>query len=649
MLKAASDVSCYSLDIVVNALSCDAAQIEVCLRSLHAHTSGPMRVLVLSSQAEALALDWPAGWTGLWLQIEQPSHALSRVLEHLRAPWCWHLNAALQVTPDWLAELLAVAKRHERVGFVAPWGNRLGAQSLNRPENPELPLDFTPAQMAWRMRRSAPHIHPVLPLLHPDALLMRREVWEAVTLDTTLDTPEQQLLAVQTQARQAGWQARLADGVYVFRAQVESEPLDWPAAQQQQGCLDHRVLESLRSHHQYLLERWHQVELGQYYWNERRVLIILPLRETSGGTHVLVSEASAMRRMGVDVHFLNFHVHRAGWEACYPDLVVPMVYVNGPDEVAAACAGFEAVLATAYFTVDWLVSLKDYPHAPRLGYYVQDFEPYFFLEKVAAQLPGFWRFPALRRRVSGFYFRRHAEFRRAWLSYSVLPEMLLLTKTAWNQRELKAQVGRDSVLIGASYQNDVFLPRDTHDDREFVRITAMIRPSTVRRSPDLTMRVLRHIQHHYGAQVEVCIFGANPDDPAFLALPRDFVFQQHRILPSRHVADVLSGTDIFVDFSQFQAMGLTGLEAMACGAAVILPQNGGTDAFAEHEENALLVNSHCEKACVAALRRLIDEPLLRRRLAARAQEDAMQYSAEAAAFRVLDGFFGHELESFRGA
>ncbi len=637
----------YTIDIILNALHSDAAQVQRCLQALQAHTPGYIRLLLCHATESAPPLaPAPPGWTVHLLPVAQSSQALTQALSLAQQPWLVYLHADLLVTPDWLANLLDCAKADEHIAFVGAWGNRLGAQSLNSPENPHLPLDFIPAQMAWRMQRSQPHLQPRLPWLHPDALLIRRSLILAFPPDAQLATPAQQLRDCQQRAAQSGWQARLADAAYVYRTAPEAEPLSYQAAEMQQECTDNRVLAALRRHHQNLLRRWHRVSLGDYYWHERRVLIVLPLHESSGGTHVLVSEASAMRRMKVEVEFLNFHAYRAGWEASYPHLEVPTRYVSGPEAVVAACAGFDAVIATAYFTVDWLLPLKDMPQAPRLGYYVQDFEPYFFIEKITAKLPGFWRSAWIRRRIAGWFFRRHAEFRRAWLSYLPFPNMQLFTKTPWNQHEIKVQTGHDSLLIGPSYQSDLFLPRTPHTDDGRVRIVAMIRPSTLRRSPLLTMRVLRRIQHQYGGRVDISIFGALPDDPAFLALPRDFVFQRHAHLPSPHVADVLSWADIFVDFSQFQAMGLTGLEAMACGAAVILPQTGGADTFAQHGKNALVINSHSESACVAALRQLIEDPALRRQLATQAQQDVLQYSPEAAAFRVLDGLFGHELESW---
>jgi hypothetical protein len=86
-------------------------------------------------------------------------------------------------------------------------------------------------------------------------------------------------------------------------------------------------------------------------------------------------------------------------------------------------------------------------------------------------------------------------------------------------------------------------------------------------------------------------------------------------------------------------MGLTALEAMACGAAVIVPRAGGSDSFARHEHNALVVDTASPQACLAALDRLIGEPILRDRLRWQAISDVCNYFPERAAYLTLEALF----------
>ena len=102
---------------------------------------------------------------------------------------------------------------------------------------------------------------------------------------------------------------------------------------------------------------------------------------------------------------------------------------------------------------------------------------------------------------------------------------------------------------------------------------------------------------------------------------------------------MLEDVDVFADFSSFQAMGLTALEAMACGAAVIVPRAGGSGSFARHEHNALVVDTTSAAACLAVLDRLAGEAVLRDRLRWQAISDVCQYFPERAAFHTLEALF----------
>jgi O-antigen biosynthesis protein len=86
-------------------------------------------------------------------------------------------------------------------------------------------------------------------------------------------------------------------------------------------------------------------------------------------------------------------------------------------------------------------------------------------------------------------------------------------------------------------------------------------------------------------------------------------------------------------------MGLTALEAMASGAAVIVPQKGGSISFARPDTNALMADTTSEAACWAALVRFIEDDDLRRWLRRRAIYDACRFHPERAAHQLLRVLF----------
>ena len=66
------------------------------------------------------------------------------------------------------------------------------------------------------------------------------------------------------------------------------------------------------------------------------------------------------------------------------------------------------------------------------------------------------------------------------------------------------------------------------------------------------------------------------------------------------VAEVLRGSDLFLDLSRWQAFGFTALEAMASGAVPVISKRGGAEAFAIDGVNAVVVDISQEDAAADA-------------------------------------------------
>ena len=118
----------------------------------------------------------------------------------------------------------------------------------------------------------------------------------------------------------------------------------------------------------------------------------------------------------------------------------------------------------------------------------------------------------------------------------------------------------------------------------------------------------------------------------------DFAFENRGILKRLEVAALLREADVFVDLSDYQAFGRTGLEAMACGCATVLPACGGVDEYAVAGVNALLVDTASFEETTAAVARLVGDRGLRERLAERALETAARYSVIRASLSELSVF-----------
>ena len=672
-----------NVEIIVcvhNALS----DVQRCLNSLLRHTTPPYGLILVDDGSDPPTQDFLADFAhqqphaSLLRRDEATGYtcAANRGLRHSTAPFVLLLNSDTIVSPGWLDRLIACADSDPSIGLVGPLSNTASYQSIpalsaggDWAENP-LPAGWEIDGWATALAESSARLYPEIPLLNGFCLLIRREVIDAIGYFDEeafgLGYGEENDYCLR--ARSAGWRLALADDAYIFHAQSRSyshsrrRELSERAGQlltERYGRMSIAAAEDamrngpallgIRARAAVLAERSGLVEEGRRRFADKRrfsgkrLLFLLPVDAPGGGANVVLAEAEAMTGMGVGVHLFNLTKNRQLFAAAYPGNRLP-IHFGSPEDARLLGQGFDGVVATWHESVEWL-PIHSAP-GPVLGYYVQDFEAHFFEDGSDEQ-------------------------RQAAASYTARPDLHCFTKTEWNQQEVLAHTGVECAIVGPSLDIDRFRPLDrtsttkTPFDRlrtpqkhkeenprpsaqsvssafyspHPIRITAMIRPSSPRRGPRLTMEILRRLSHHYGERVAITLFGVSPADPGFADLPQDFDWQLAGMLETDRVAALLGATDIFVDFSTYQAMGLTALEAMACGAAVIVPQKGGADSFARHGENALVVDTSSAEACWRALRSLVDDEHLRARLQGNAIRDACAFFPERAAFNILAVLF----------
>ncbi len=626
------------------------ADVACCLESVVRHTTAPYSLILVDDGSEADTRDYLAEFASSYdatlLRNEEPrgyTRAANQGLARSSAELVVLLNSDTIVTPEWLDRMIACIESDPQIGMVGPLSNTASWQSIPHVEsggdwaaNP-LPPDMSPADMARLVARYSGRTYVRMPFLNGFCILLRRSLIEEIgTFDEEhfgQGYGEENDLALR--ARKAGWELALADDAYVYHAQSRSysnsvrRNLSERAGKilvQKHGlqiieegvatCTNSRVLQGIRARSQAMLDRHAWVAKGRARYAGIRVLFVLPIAAPGGGGNVVIDEARAMREMGVDAWVFNLKIHQSKFQTAYPSLEIPVAL--GDEASLADLAGeYDAVIATVNSSVEWLSRIHLGRNTPRLGYYIQDFEPYMYPEGTEA-------------------------YQQAWDSYTLLADLVRFTKTEWTRQEVKGNIGADCTVVGASVNTCVFRPRprvEPHWPKRPLRIAAMIRPRSLYRAPMLTMELLRQASERYRKEVEIVLFGTTPDEPGFAALPRDFSWKLAGLLNQRQVARLMNEVDIFVDFSSHQAMGLTAMEAMASGVAVIVPRQGGTACFALHEENSLVVDTLSTEACWQALRRLIEEDALRAQLQRNALFGICDYYPERPAFNILSALF----------
>jgi|GEM_PF-962440 len=553
------------------------------------------------------------------------------------------LNSDTSVSTEWLDMMIECAESDERVGIVGPLSNTASWQSVPEIEGNgdwaqnDLPPDLSIEQMGELIARYSARLYPEIPFLNGFCLLIKRDLINDIGyFDEELfgkGYGEENDYCIR--ARKSGWNLRVADDVYIYHAQSRSYSNDKRkelckradvALLNKHGkdiinegvanCRYNRVLAGIRERTKALFIRQQLIKNANNRWKGKRILIILPVMDAGGGAYVVIQEGKALLSMGTYLCLLNLPQHKEKFERNYPDIELPVIY-SQVDEVGIITNKFDAVISTLNSSVAWVESIIQKDGKPVRGYYIQDFEPHFYQEG-------------------------SKEFNIAWESYTKFPDLVRITKTRWNEEIVKEKIGVNSHIVGPSVDIDLFRPRprsQSDPQNRPIYIGAMIRPSSPRRGPLQTINILREIEKQYKDRVKIIIFGCTGNDLDSLNFLNDFNYYHMDVLNRKNLAFLMNELDIFVDFSSYQAMGLTALEAMACGATVIVPKAGGTKEFVRHEFNGLVVDTSSEKVCLEALNRLVIDNELRIKLGIQAMKDACQFPPEKAAYNTLMALF----------
>ncbi len=637
------------IDIIIcvnNALE----DVQRCLASLLDHTTQPYHLILVDDGSDGVTAGYlsefaDAHHASLLRSSEATGYcfAANRGMRTSSAEYLVLLNSDTILTPEWLDRLAACMQSDQKIGMVGPLSNTASWQSVPKIEqggdwasNP-LPHGLSPTGMAQLIASKSGRLYVEMPLLNGFCLMIRHKLLDEAGLfdeeNFGQGYGEEDDLVLR--ARKLGWKMALADDVYIYHAQSKSYSSDRRHALSERAqkilrekhgegmisqgvrfCQHDPVLEGIRVRSQAAFDRQQCVNEGRQFSGKKILYLFHIIYSPGGGANVIRSESLAMQEMGVKVSYFHLEDHKESYIQSYPDMALSTIF-GKPEDLEPASQTFDAVIATYNPTVDWLKPLQSKQPHPVFGYYVQGFEPLM-------------------------YEQASQRYKSALESYTSIDDMVVFTKTEWTHQQIKQATGGESKVVGASVNIDLYRPRP----RTLpvwpigpLRITAMIRPESPYREPLKTMELLHKASQKYKGEVEINLFGTPFNNTGFQDLPHDFPWKLYSVLSPAQVANLLSQTDIFVDYSSHQAMGLTAMEAMACGSAVIIPQYGGVSSYAVHEQNSLVVDTSAFDNVWVALQRLIEDEKLRNYLQLNGIHDICNYFPERAAYNILKAIF----------
>ena len=535
------------------------------------------------------------------------------------------LNSDTIVTHHWLESIVACGERDPDIGIIGTLSNAASWQSVPERfaeggdwEVNELPEGITPDDAASRLLLEHDPSYPEVPLVNGFCFVIRRNVFNQIGYldEETFPRGYGEENDYCLRAAKAGLKLAITDNAYIFHAKSKS------FTHQKRRELSKNATKLLHDKHgQATLDQaCEQLKEDPGLEKARdafaklqnakvpfRILFIMDFKGEGGGTHSIVQETGGLCDLGVFAQMAIRDEHADFYEAHYPNCSSRRFYRYQSDYELTAYAGtFDVVVATLFTSVGLLKQVKTLNPDVVPAYYIQDYEPMFYDENDPLH-------------------------HQARMSYHMVPDAVCFAKTKWICDTLKEKENIKVHQVTPSIDHQVYHPDNDRQETPLV-VAAMVRPSTPRRSPELTMDILRKVKKEFGEKLKVVVFGGDPSLEFWKEVDTDWEFDNQGVLTRERVSGVLQNAHLFLDLSTYQAFGRTGLEAMACGCIPVVPSEGGSGEYTRDGENGYIVDTSDREVILTKVREflnLVDDKRLALRKAA--LETAKDYTVKAAA------------------
>jgi glycosyltransferase involved in cell wall biosynthesis len=267
----------------------------------------------------------------------------------------------------------------------------------------------------------------------------------------------------------------------------------------------------------------------------------------------------------------------------------------------------DVVIATAWKTAEWVAAYPD--EKGKKFYFIQGHENW---DASAERVDATWTLP-----------------------------MTKIVVARWLQR-MALDIGESSVYVPNAINQDSFHPEIAPNKREPCSVTMLYNTQPGKGTKDglRAIEALKKVK----PELLVALFGVpkRPDDlPGWI--------EYHSNPAQDELRRLYNKAALFLAPSHSEGWGLTALEAMACGSAVVATNNTGHLEFAVEGENALLVKAGDWEGMVKALHKLIVDEGLRLSLAESAVKTAERFSWESSTEWFEEALFNYGVKDVNEA
>jgi glycosyltransferase involved in cell wall biosynthesis len=241
-----------------------------------------------------------------------------------------------------------------------------------------------------------------------------------------------------------------------------------------------------------------------------------------------------------------------------------------------------------------------------------------------------------------FYFAQHFEplfvnesenpkqaYIDAILSYSI-PKLNIISNSTWLKNTLMDEVGIESSLCINAIDNRVFFPNEISNlPDEFTVVSYGGRNAEWKGFIDLARAMT--IAREKIPNLKWVVFG-NAELPSQNTI---FSYKSLGFVQGEDLRRAYANSHVLVAPAWYESFPLYPLEAMACGTALITTSKG-TEDYAIHLENALIVPEKNPNSIADAIVYLFNNPELRKKLALRGSLDARKFTWDQSVARMSE-------------
>ncbi|CCV12497.1 Glycosyl transferase, group 2 family protein (fragment) [Mesorhizobium sp. STM 4661] len=217
---------------------------------------------------------------------------------------------------------------------------------------------------------------------------------------------------------------------------------------------------------------------------------------------------------------------------------------------------------------------------------------------------------------------------KAMVASTYRQDFEFVTIASWVREFLDREFGQKAALVANGIDLDVFV--------ESRGLRSVGRPRVLIEGP-LSVP-WKGVADAYAAvrdlDVDIWLVASDGIVPVEWRLDRVF-----KAVPQNEMPEIYSSCDILLKMSHVESFCLPALEAMACGCAVVVGKVNGATEFVRHEHNSLVVERGDIASAKNAVMRLLENPVLRKRLVEEGRRTAQSLSVKAS-FSAMEEVIG---------